>query len=105
MFRMEMHECLKFGSWKRYSAGDVIVHPWTSRIKLHLVIEGLVELDDTCEVSVKHSGTIFDFGVANIFGVYIGFDCSDEKGFTARAKVNSFFWGGVGVGGSVWGWE
>lgn len=87
MFRMEMHECLKFGSWKRYSAGDVIVHPWTSRIKLHLVIEGLVELDDTCEVSVKHSGTIFDFGVANIFGVYIGFDCSDEKGFTARAKV------------------
>lgn len=82
-----MHECLKFGRWSRYCAGDVIVHPWTSRIKLHLIIEGLVELDDTCEVSTKHSGTIFDFGVANIFGVYLGFDCSDEKGFTARAKV------------------
>lgn len=97
MYRLEMSECLRYGRWARYAAGDVIVTPGASHLRLHLVVEGLVELEvdhgagKERVLNTLHSGTIFDFGVANVFGVYIGFECAQDVGFTARAKVGMFF--------------
>ncbi|KAL6781328.1 hypothetical protein ACKKBG_A10695 [Auxenochlorella protothecoides x Auxenochlorella symbiontica] len=94
MYRLEMSECLRYGRWARYAAGDVIVTPGASHLRLHLVVEGLVELEvdhgagKERVLNTLHSGTIFDFGVANVFGVYIGFECAQDVGFTARAKTD-----------------
>lgn len=95
MCRLEMHECLKFGGWRRYRAGESIVHPATSHTKLHVLVEGVVDisypsrnaLNATPDGGQLYSGMLFDLGVANIFGVYFGFDCSTNREFAAHAKV------------------
>lgn len=68
-------QVLRYGGWRRVSAGQRIVGPGESRVQLCLLVEGLAELragifgeDAQGAWRPLHSGALFDKRILNVFG-------------------------------------
>lgn len=100
MKRLEMLQVLKYGRWVRVEAGQPILGPKDSKVRLCLLVEGLASFKTVFHGrgDVKkqlHSGAVFDLALLNIFGVYIGLERGQHKSFHATADTDCllYTWG------------
>jgi len=85
---LEVNEVLKKGTWRRYTAGEVILNKVDSIYKAILLVEGKayyhrIKNGERIGGGKMYSGMFFDIGLLNVCGVYIGF----EKNGTAFESI------------------
>ena len=76
---LEVNEVLKKGTWRRYTAGEVILNKVDSIYKAILLVEGKayyhrIKNGERIGGGKMYSGMFFDIGLLNVCGGYIGFE-------------------------------
>ncbi|GAB4817869.1 hypothetical protein N2152v2_004915 [Parachlorella kessleri] len=93
MGRLEFKQVLKYGSWVRVPAGKRILGARDSRLRIFLLVEGHATFY-TCYGGYTdpgrpmYSGALFDKGLLNVLGVFVGLEKGEDKLFRAVAETD-----------------
>ncbi|PRW45226.1 blood vessel epicardial substance isoform X1 [Chlorella sorokiniana] len=101
MGRLEMQQVLKRAQRAEYQAGEVILDSTACHTTLVLLVEGLAtftfkdEQGKLMKEATLKSGSTFDIGMLNIFGVYLAFEKGPEEQVTLTASTSClvYTWG------------